>query len=91
MCARVGDTNVNDRVQIRIIFSGLAASGIVGPQDIVVAEMLRYTHDMLGIGVGISRARGGSRGRFLGYWWVLLVGVGFNPNNMSVAVRQGVR
>ena len=85
---------MNDRVQIRIIFSGLAASGIVGPQDIVVAEMLRYTHDMLGIGVGIGWARGGNGGRFLGYWWVFLVGVGVNPNDMfgySVAVRQGVR
>ena len=63
----------------------------MSPKDIVVSEMLRYMHDMLGIGVGISRARGGNGGRFLGYWWVLLVGVGFNPNNMSVAVRQGVR
>jgi hypothetical protein len=45
------------------------------PKDIVVSKMLRYVHNMLSIGVGISRAWEGSRGRFLGYWWVFLIGV----------------
>jgi hypothetical protein len=77
---RVWGTDLNKRVQFRVIFARLAAAGVVGRKNIVVSEIRRYAYNACYIRVsGRSRGQGRARrdnGRgFVGSGRVVGIGV----------------